>query len=542
MRASFTIARTHAYAMVLVLVSVLTVSLASAAPARSASLACRGGEHGGHIVPYERLSWIDPRETDRRPRLASSQPDARQPGVVVLQFADKLTSAVVVDCGAGHTEWIERVTVDGRNAKVYLRGAGTRWRAEAAEGALLVWNPRAIAQAVSRRWPTASVRLLLDEARRLGIAPDNADELRRLLNTTHQRERGFAAFAAGQFDEAAEALQAVYEALPNDVEAGLALARARYQLADYDQAEELLERLADGAPRSAEIRHEQGLLALSRIHGVGPRGDGGASRADARRHFRAAAQGGWHNASFYLGFLAFQDGEDAESTVALEQFLAGESEGPLTARARRMLAVIEGRSQPPPSAATVRRATVDDPRTEAAADRNNRPVDARNEVEATRSAIAKSLFDGPSLLLQGLNREDLRTSSLVGQPLILHLWATWCPPCRKEMPSLMRFVRERMPAFHAQGLRLVTVSMDYTEEELADVASAWSDEIEGDLPAIYWDPNGLLAERLGLGSALPQTLLVTADGSVHGVRVGAQDWEDDGFATELRSLAVRSQE
>lgn len=543
MRSLYTILRTHAYEVFWVLVSLLVVRLAAAAPTDSVSIVCRPAADSGYIVPHERLFWVWPRDQIGGPRLTSHHPDARQPGVVVLQFADKLTSAVAIDCGGTSTDWIERVVVRGRTADVHLRGVGTRWRVDAEEGALIVWSPRAIAQAVSRRWPTASARALLEEARHQGMAPENADDLLRLLAMTHQRERGFAAFAAGRFDEAAVALQAVFEALPNDVEAGLALARARYQLADYDLAEELLERLADGAPRSAEIRHEQGLLALSRGQdgGVGDGGSNGTSRADARRHFRAAAEGGWRKASFYLGFLAFQDGEDAESTAALGRFLANEPEGPLTARARRMQAVIEERNRPLGPGLTDGGKTMPGrSRPDASTDRNNRPVRARNATEEAMPDPARSLFGGPSLVLQGVDRVDLRTASLVGRPLVLHLWATWCPPCRKEMPSLMRFVRERMPALEAQGLRLVTLSMDYTEDELAGVASAWSDEVDGDLPAIYWDPNWLMAERLGLGSALPQTVLVAADGSVRTVLVGAQDWEHETFAAQLRSLVASS--
>ena len=56
------------------------------------------------------------------------------------------------------------------------------------------------------------------------------------------------------------------------------------------------------------------------------------------------------------------------------------------------------------------------------------------------------VFDGDSLHL----------SSLAGQPVLLNVWATWCPPCREEMPALQALHEE----FGPRGLRVVGVSVD----------------------------------------------------------------------------------
>ena len=55
-----------------------------------------------------------------------------------------------------------------------------------------------------------------------------------------------------------------------------------------------------------------------------------------------------------------------------------------------------------------------------------------------------------------LDGDSLHLSSLLGQPVILNVWATWCPPCREEMPALQE-LHER---FGSRGLRIVGVSVD----------------------------------------------------------------------------------
>jgi thiol-disulfide isomerase/thioredoxin len=67
-------------------------------------------------------------------------------------------------------------------------------------------------------------------------------------------------------------------------------------------------------------------------------------------------------------------------------------------------------------------------------------------------------FLAPDFTLQDLNGHSLRLSDFRGKAVVLNFWATWCPPCRAEIPWLIAMQKEYGP----RGLQVVSVSMDET--------------------------------------------------------------------------------
>lgn len=114
---------------------------------------------------------------------------------------------------------------------------------------------------------------------------------------------------------------------------------------------------------------------------------------------------------------------------------------------------------------------------------------------------------------------SLALASLRGQPLLVNFWATWCPPCIKEMPLLDRFYREQ----HARGWQVVGLAADNAEPVR---------EFLGRLPMSF--PIGLagfegvgLSRRLGnANGALPFTVVLGADGAIAARKLGAIAPED----------------
>ncbi|MDQ6966568.1 MAG: TlpA disulfide reductase family protein [Mariprofundaceae bacterium] len=107
-----------------------------------------------------------------------------------------------------------------------------------------------------------------------------------------------------------------------------------------------------------------------------------------------------------------------------------------------------------------------------------------------------------------------------GKPVIVHIWASWCPPCRAEMPELSSWLRE-----HPETSFLV-VSVD----ESAKAASVFLAQHHITAPLLLTDSQE--ASKLGV-RVLPSTFVISGDGEVTRRLLGSQNWADQGFTRSL---------
>jgi thiol-disulfide isomerase/thioredoxin len=110
----------------------------------------------------------------------------------------------------------------------------------------------------------------------------------------------------------------------------------------------------------------------------------------------------------------------------------------------------------------------------------------------------------PALVVQELDGQTFDLAKLRGKVVIVNFWATWCPPCRQEMPALDAFYRR----YHPQGLELIGLSADrpHDRSEVAKVMASFS------YPAAMLDD--ATANDFGSPSALPITFVVDRQGVV----------------------------
>lgn len=123
--------------------------------------------------------------------------------------------------------------------------------------------------------------------------------------------------------------------------------------------------------------------------------------------------------------------------------------------------------------------------------------------------------DRPAPALELLRPDGSRLSlaSLRGRPVLVHFWATWCPPCRDELPGLLAAARRHRDA----GLVLLAVSVD---EEWPVVR----DYFAGQVPPEIVRAADLRAHQRYDVITLPDTYLVAPDGHLALRYGGARDW------------------
>ncbi|RAI45575.1 thiol:disulfide interchange protein TlpA [Rhodoplanes roseus] len=117
-----------------------------------------------------------------------------------------------------------------------------------------------------------------------------------------------------------------------------------------------------------------------------------------------------------------------------------------------------------------------------------------------------------------------------GRTVLLNLWATWCVPCRKEMPALDALQRE----LGSDRFEVVAVNVDTRNP---DKPRAWLKEVGIDGLAYYADPSGKVLRELG-AFGLPTTVLVDPSGCTVATLAGPAEWASpDALALVKAALA-----
>ena len=115
-----------------------------------------------------------------------------------------------------------------------------------------------------------------------------------------------------------------------------------------------------------------------------------------------------------------------------------------------------------------------------------------------------------------------------GKVVLLNLWATWCAPCRKEMPDLDRLQAD----LGGDRFEVVAVSLDRGS---ADKARAFLNEIDVKRLRFFHDPEAKLGFKL-MAIGMPTTLLIDAKGREIGRLVGPADWHSEDAKKLIRSV------
>lgn len=127
----------------------------------------------------------------------------------------------------------------------------------------------------------------------------------------------------------------------------------------------------------------------------------------------------------------------------------------------------------------------------------------------------KTRLMAPDFTLPGLDGKARSLSSYRGKVVMLHFWATWCVPCRQEMPVLHDLDRD----FSGEDFVLLCVNVDRGSK---DSVSVFMNAIAPHFNTLL-DPNGDVRNAYAV-RALPTSYLIGRDGKFSGLIVGERDW------------------
>ena len=139
-------------------------------------------------------------------------------------------------------------------------------------------------------------------------------------------------------------------------------------------------------------------------------------------------------------------------------------------------------------------------------------VPETSSVQAGPPPSPKEGFVAPNFTLDLLDDGQLTLSELQGHPVVLNLWASWCLPCRSEMPSIEKAYQ------HYKDTGLIVVGLNMTSQDSESDARAFVQELGLTFPIVL-DRDGSVQTRYQL-LGLPSTYFIDQKGIIRSIVVG----------------------
>ena len=130
----------------------------------------------------------------------------------------------------------------------------------------------------------------------------------------------------------------------------------------------------------------------------------------------------------------------------------------------------------------------------------------------------------PDFELKSMKGETIKLSDYRGKVVILDFWATWCPPCREEIPHFIKLQKE----LGEKGLAVIGVSLDQSDAPVRSFIK----EHGINYPVVMGD--GRLANRYGGVRAIPTTFIINKDGEIVQKYIGYRP--EETFRSDVQKL------
>jgi peroxiredoxin len=145
---------------------------------------------------------------------------------------------------------------------------------------------------------------------------------------------------------------------------------------------------------------------------------------------------------------------------------------------------------------------------------------------AAPAAHASATVVATDFSLPSRDGGTVRLSELRGQVVMINFWASWCGPCRQEMPLLQQLYGKYEPL----GFTLLGVNVEPDSTQAQD----WLKKVSVSFPILF-DRDNKVSEQFGV-EAMPSTVLIDRDGNVRHVHRGYKPGDESAYADLVRSL------
>jgi peroxiredoxin len=132
----------------------------------------------------------------------------------------------------------------------------------------------------------------------------------------------------------------------------------------------------------------------------------------------------------------------------------------------------------------------------------------------------------PKFTIKTENGQQIGRSEFPGKLLMVNFWATWCPPCVEEMPSLNQFAQTMGP----QGVTVLGISVDRNEKAYREFLQRNSLQF-----LVARDPEENISSSYGTFK-WPETYVINREGKVVQKFIGPRDWNDPQVVNSIRAL------
>ncbi len=157
-------------------------------------------------------------------------------------------------------------------------------------------------------------------------------------------------------------------------------------------------------------------------------------------------------------------------------------------------------------------------------------ADWKQPVLSHNLTAIKNDISASDFILENMDEEKVKLSDYHGKVILINFWATWCPPCVREMPSMERLHQK----IGAENFKVIAIN----QMEDADQVFAFTGQLETDLTfEILFDTQSKVSQAYAV-NGLPTTYLIDKKGKIRYRAVGGREFDHPEVIKTIKQLAA----